>query len=379
MNAPEEHETMATEEPRKMATEEHRTVATEKHRKMTTDEHRKRATDEHRRTLRWMPRTTAFACVVLGWSVGLLSWLTAVVAAQTNTVANTPQVRASVDRTAVWVGDRVRFTIEIDCPPNVDVLDDDLSRGKLKLEGFEIAGSESGRIDRGNGAVTRRFVYDLTTFRVDAPSLRVAPFSARYYVRRPGQRLDDAAPAGEVQVPGVTVALRSTLPDAPDYPLRDAKTAVPRGRMYALAQPVGIALIVVSFAPVAFWAIALVDRRRRRVTVRSPRKARSDERLSLQAVRELDLTSEASRREACTRIETVVREHVRDVWGVPGPSLVPAEIAPALSARGGRIDPQRVAALLAACERARYAPAPPSAEACRDALSEAEQLIEARR
>jgi hypothetical protein len=33
-----------------------------------------------------------------------------------------------VSRTAVWVGDRVRFTIDIDCPPGVDVLDDDLSR-----------------------------------------------------------------------------------------------------------------------------------------------------------------------------------------------------------------------------------------------------------
>ena len=347
---------------------------------MPTEEHRRTprrvvrcgsvVTQGHRRT----PRRAVQSC-----SVALFLWLSAAATAQTGIVSGKPQVHTSLDRTAVWVGDRVRFTIEIDCPPNIDVLDDDLSKDKLKLEGFEVAGSESARLDRENGGVTRRFVYDLTTFRVDAPSLRVAPLSARYYVRRPGQRIDDLAPAGGVQVPGVTVALRSTLPDAPDYPLRDAKAAVPRGRLYALAQPVGIALIIVSFAPVAFWAITLANRHRQRVTERSPRKARSDERASLQAVRELDLTSEASRREACTRIETVVREHVRDVWGVPGPSLVPAEIAPALSARGGRIDPQRVAALLAACERARYAPAPPSAEACRDALSEAEQLIEVRR
>lgn len=321
------------------------------------------------------------ACVVLCCSVALLLWLVAVAAAQTNSASNKPRVHVSVDRTAVWVGDRVRYTIEIDCPPNMDVLDDDLSKDKLKLEGFEIASSESGRIDREDGAVTRRFVYDLITYGVGGSSLRVAPFSARYYIRRPGQRLDDAAPAGDVAVPGVSVALRSTLPDAPEYPLRDAKPAAPRGRLYTLAQPVGIALVVVSFAPVAFWAMAVANRRRRRATQRSPRKTRSEERASLDAVRELDLTAEPSRREAYTRIDAVVREHLRSVWGVAGPSLVPAEVGPALTERAARVDADRVAALLAQCERARYGPphALPNAETCRDALAEAEQVIEARR
>jgi hypothetical protein len=65
---------------------------------------------------------------------------------------------------------------------------------------------------------------------------------------------------------------------------------------------------------------------------------------------------------------------------VPGASLTPHEVQPALAEGSARIDAARVAALLAACERARYAPphAVPSADACRDAISEAEELLVAR-
>ncbi len=306
--------------------------------------------------------------------------LTASVNTQAPTSGARPQVRTSVDRTAVWVGDRVRFTVEFDCPRGIDVLEDDLSKDKLKLDGLEVVTSESSRIDGSDESATRRFVYELTTYRVDVPALRVAPFSVRYYVRRPGPRLEDAAPAGEVQVPATTIAFRSTLPEVQEYQLRDSRPAIPRARTFALARPAGLALVVMSFAPVAFWVAAAIGRRRRRPVHRSARKVRSDERESLQAARDLDLTSEEGRRVAYTKIDALVREHLRDVCGVPGPSLTPAEVQPALETRDSRIDAERVAALLAACERARYAPshAIPSADACRDALTEAEQLLGAR-
>jgi hypothetical protein len=142
----------------------------------------------------------------------------------------------------------------------------------------------------------------------------------------------------------------------------------------------GIALVIVSFAPVVFWAGAAVARRRQRPAHRSVRKVRGDERASLEAARELDLTSEDARREACTRIDLLIREHLRDLFGVAAAGLTPPEVEPALAERGARIDGARVAALLAACERARYAPrhAIPSADACRHALDEAEELLGAR-
>ncbi len=291
-----------------------------------------------------------------------------------------PHVRASVDRTAVWVGDRVRFTIEIDCPRGVEVLDDDVSKDHLKLDGFDVVGSDASRIERADGTTIRRFTYELTTYRVDVPALRIAPLSVRYYVRHPGQRLEDAAPAGDVQVPGTSIAFRSTLPDAQEYAVRDSRPATRRSRLFALAEPVGRALVIVSFAPAVIWAFTALARRRRQPVHRSVRRVRSDERASLGAARDLDLTSETARREAFTKVDVLVREHLRDVCGVDGPSLTPDEVPPALAGRSVSIDAQRVAALLAACERARYAPrhAVPSADACRDAMAEAEQLFGAR-
>jgi len=318
--------------------------------------------------------------VTRSWSVvacAAVVSFTAGASAQAPASMPKPQVRMSITRTAVWVGDRVRFTIDIDCPRGVDVLDDDLSKDKLKVEGLDIVSSDTGRIDHPGETTTRRFTYELTTYRVDVPALRIAPLSVRYYVRRPGQRLEDAAPAGDVQIPGTSIAFRSTLPEAQEYNVRDSRPAMSRPRIFALAQPVGLALVIVSFAPAAFWTLAAVARRRHRPVHRSVRRVRSDERASLQAARELDLASDEARREAYTKIDVLVREHLRDVCGVAGASLTPAEVQPALAGREVRIDAERVAALLAACERARYAPrhAVPSPDACREAMAEAEQLL----
>lgn len=111
------------------------------------------------------------------------------------------------------------------------------------------------------------------------------------------------------------------------------------------------------------------------------RQVHQEERTSLDAVRAIDVTTADGRREAYTKINVLVRDHLRDVCGVPGPSLTAAEIEPALAAgRATRVPAETVTALLAACETARYAPpaALPPADACRDAIEQAAQVLAAR-
>jgi hypothetical protein len=288
------------------------------------------------------------------------------------------QVRTSLDRTAVWVADRVTYTIDIICRRGVDVLDEDLAREKVKLDGLEMVAADAMQETANDGSITHHYTYTLTTYRVDVQELRIAPISIRYYVKRPGQRLQDATPAGEAQVPGAGIALRSTLPDQQDTAaLRDRHPAATRATLFSLAQPVGLGLVIASVAPVLFWATAVVSRSRHRAAHRSKRQVRHEERESLETARSLDVTTAEGRREAYTRIDSVVRDYLREVCGIPGSSLTPAEIPPALAARGSRIPAETVAALLAECERARYAPpdALPAAEACRDALAQAEQVL----
>jgi hypothetical protein len=283
----------------------------------------------------------------------------------------------SVDRTAIWVGDRVTYSIHITSPRGFDVLDDDLVQDKLKLEGLEVVSADTSRVERADGAVLRRFDYVLTSYRVDMPALKIAPMSVRYFATRPGQRLEDAAAAGEVPVPGAVIALRSVLPELEELALRDSRASLERPAMFALTQPVGIGLILVSIVPVAIWALALATRVRRQQATRSRRQARRDEQRTLEAARALDVSDPQGRREAYTQIDAVVRDHLRDVAGIAGPSLTPVEVGAAMNGRASRIPAESVVALLAECETARYGPpsALPSAEACRDALAQAERIV----
>lgn len=290
-------------------------------------------------------------------------------------------VRASLDRTAVWVADRLTYTVQITCAPGIDVLDDDLSRDKLKLDGLEVAGTDTGR-DAGPGGTTiRTFRYHLTTYKVDQRALKIGDISARYYRVRPGQGLEGGAPIGEARVPGTVVAFRSMLPEDQDtYPLRDDKPSGVRRQLLANLQPIGTGLVVASIVPALFWVVGLVQERRPRTPRRSVKQVQQEERTSLDAVRAIDVNSVDGRREAYTKISELVRDHLRDVVGIPGPSLTPSEIEPALASRSTRVSGETVTALLTECDAARYAPpdALPSADACRAAIDRAAQVLAVR-
>jgi len=287
-------------------------------------------------------------------------------------------VRTSLDRTAMWVADRVTYTIEMTCKRGVDVLADDLSRDKLKTEGLDVIDGSTGRRSTADGGTVYRFDYVLTTYRTDVPALTIAPLRVRYAVRRAGQRLEDAAPAGDVPVPGATIAFRSVLPDDPDHSgIRSDKPPHARPARYAALQLVGIGLVIVAIVPGVLAIAALVRRIRRPRLRRSARAVRHEERASLDAVRQMNIETAEGRREIFSELDALVRQHLRDACGVPAAGLTPHEVPFALTAANARVPAALVAAVLEACELARYAPphATPSADACREAIKSVEQIV----
>lgn len=314
------------------------------------------------------------------WLCGyLVIWSTASASAP---AAQSPQsdvtVRTSLDRTAVWVADRVTYTIEITCKRRVDVIADDLSRDKLKVEGLDIIGGDTDRRSAPDGTTIYQFRYVLTTYGIDRPTLKIAPLAIRYAVRRAGQRLEDAAPAGEVQVSGATIALRSVLPDDQDLSgIRSNKPPHTRAMRFAALQPIGVALVIVSLVPALLAIGALVRRSRRRRVRRPARAARHEERASLEAVRTMDVDTIEGRREVFTQLDALVREHLRQQCGVAGASLTPDEVPFALATTSTKVPAELVASVLATCQLARYAPvhAIPSADACRRAVEQVEQVL----
>ncbi len=291
----------------------------------------------------------------------------------------TPPVRvhASVDRTAIWAGDRITYAVDLVCARGVEVLLDDLAKEKLRVNGLDVVSSDTTTTTDASERTTYRLRYVLTTYRVDVPSLSIEPLSARYYERRPGQRLQDIAPAGEVAIPGAAIAFRSTLPDQPAYELRDGRAPAARHAVPARANAIGLALVVVSLAPAALLAVALLRRRPRKTGRRSARQVRLDHRATLERLRALDVTTEDDRRRAYDEISAAVRQHLAATSGVPAPSLTAEEVDAALASAGSRAPRQSVTTLLVSCDEARYGPiqALPPAQACREALATAEQVI----
>jgi hypothetical protein len=300
-----------------------------------------------------------------------------------------PRVASSVDRTAMWVADRISFTVEIDCAPGVDILPDDVAREKLRLNGLEAVSSDVSTTADATDRKVYRIKYLLTTYRVDNPSPSIETMNVRYYARRPGERIQDVAPAGEVQVPGAVLAFRSTLPEnQTELAVRDGRAPLPRQAFFARTAQLGLALIVVSAAPVLVIAAAAMRRRTAgRPARRSARQVKQDRRAMLDRLRAMDVSSEEDRRRACNEISAAVRGYVAAHAHVPAAALTPTEVDAALAGAsfdsrrslrsGGRVPRETVVSLLTRCDEARYAPhaAVMSAEACRDALTTAEQLL----
>ncbi len=290
-----------------------------------------------------------------------------------------PQVSSSVDRTAIWIADRVTYSVDIVCAQGVDVLLDDISKEKLRLTGLEIVSTDATATTDAEGRTSHHLRYVLTTYKVDAAPATIEPLTIRYYAARPGQRLQESAPAGEVRIPGATVAFRSTLPDnAATSVLRDGREPAARSWVFSNARQLGLAAVILSLAPAAFVLAGVIRRQTRAVTAkRSKRRVRADHRATLERLRTLDVATEDDRRRAYDEISTALREHVASRSHVPATALTAEELDSALASTGGRLPRESIASLLATCDEARYGPARalPNSEQCRDALSTAEQLL----
>jgi hypothetical protein len=287
-------------------------------------------------------------------------------------------VRSSVDRSAVWIGDRFAFTITVECSNGTDIIAEDLSRDRLQTQELDILGVEETREDLGDDLIIYRFVYDLTTYSFFPATKVIGDMNLRHFVRRPGQRPEDIVPAGEIVVPGATVVVRSLLPDnLESAQYRYEREPAPRATALTLMQPIGIALVIVAVVPAVLWAVALLRRLRQRQRRESALKLRLRERAALDELRALDVEDEAGRRTAYDRLSALVRSHVFGTWGVSANGLTPDEIALALSAQGHGDETAAAVSFLDTCDKARYGGPEelPSRDACLSAIDQAAELI----
>ena len=261
------------------------------------------------------------------------------------------EVRTSLSRTAMWVGDQVVYTVALQCAPGVDVLLDDLLKERIRIDGGEILNAETARREDG-GRITHTVSYTLGTYRVDVPAVTVSPQSVRYYVRGGGQRPGDAAPAGEVIIPQLVVAVRSTIPDSDRaIELRPPAEVRLAPRFLRLAQPLGLALILIAIVPAAILSLGLARRLRGIRRAYDSRRSRRLQGGSFAEIKALQPSSDSQRIEAFGKLDALVRDHLQLTTGIEARALTPAVMRKILETRAPRAAHERIEAVLAACER----------------------------
>lgn len=288
------------------------------------------------------------------------------------------EIRAWLSRTAVWIGDRVTYTVEIKCAPHIDILTDDLDKEKLHLEGFEVVAADAENIRGPSGEVTHRFRYELVTYEINAPILKIADIPLRYYIKSAGQRIDDIVPAGEARVPAAAVAFRSTIPEQQEsYSIRDMISQPGLPALFQFLQPVGAALIIIFIAPVAFWGVALLRRRRQPKSKKKQAETQRSSRATLEMIKRMDASTEAERREAYSRLDSVLRGHLTLSVGLPANTLTAHEIEAELLKRGARLPVHSLSSVLKECELACFGPPArlPAPVQFQNAVQETEKIL----
>ena len=303
-----------------------------------------------------------------------------IAAPQAPAVSSAVEVHTSVSQTAIWVGDRVAYSIELRCAPDVDIVTDDFAKERLHVDGLEIRDMAIERDANDAGRLTYRVNYNLVTFNLEAKNYGIGEIPVRYSIRKAGQRAEDQShPAGVVRIPALKLVLRSTLLDG-EVPveIHDGRPLRPLPRRMALAQPVGIGLLVLAAAPVGVLIFTLV-RRARSSRSKGPRRVtRRERRATLDEIKALDVATPDERRDAYAKLDAWVRDHAQQATGVTAAALTPPELAGAITQPERAAYLAQVQTLVTECERAKYAPQPPDAAHWSSALIEAEQLLDAK-
>jgi hypothetical protein len=259
-----------------------------------------------------------------------------------------------VDRTALFPGDSLKYHIEIRVDANMGILLDDIQADELSLTGLELISANIDE-DSSDEGTSYHAIYNLATFQTGTATLRIDELRVRYYFRRPGQRLENVAAAGEIVVPAVSLALQSTLPaDPASLGLRDmGKLGTLQGLMRG-AGILGLILFLVSVIPL----IILLTRRFEKSDIQQAAHDREEmiqeTSAELLQLKKLDPNIPEQRLDGFNQIEHILKEYIENTVEIKATPLTSAELSKRVSALEPILPASEFEVILEACETARY-------------------------
>jgi hypothetical protein len=243
-------------------------------------------------------------------------------------VTVTPQV----DKTAIWVGDDVRYTIRAVHDANVEMVLDNFTKERLPLAPFVIRDIDIQRKEWAGDKGAVEITLLLTTFETGKPELTIPLIPIYYFVREPGQS-EKERPVDSVPAPAMPIGLRSALVTESLIP-RTAKPPASPGFALAFA-PLGLGLVgLLSLGAYGGWR-AWEKYHPNETSGQLTREAREKiVRDSLARLRNDVATSGDDPRQWSSAIASALRAMVGELLQIPAAAQTPEEIEASLKQSG---------------------------------------------
>ncbi len=263
-------------------------------------------------------------------------------------------VTTRLDRTALWVGDSLEYTIQIIHPRSVQFVMDDLKKENLSLPPFVLRDVRAEERDWRDDRKLFEVVLLLTTYESGKSELVVPPV-ALYYFRREGTVSEKEARAQAIRIPPQKIALRSTLPGGQPR-LREFKQIQPVDLSLAIGALV-LGLIGMGFvgsrAAARLWHAVHRDKAIKRPVSRRVRERWIHE--GLQRIRQMVQDPPQDPKAFYAETGQFVRQYLTEWLDVEARGLTPIETEEALKGAGyNGAFAQQLSALLEQCEDAQY-------------------------
>ena len=290
-------------------------------------------------------------------------------------VSVTPQL----DKTAIWVGDDLRYTIRAVYASNVEMVLDNFTRERLPLAPFVLRDIDIRHKDWAGDNKAVEITLTLTTFETGKDSLTIPLVPLYYFVREPGAA-EKERPVDSVAAPPMPVGLRSALVAESLIP-RSSKPPHSPGLAAALV-PLGLGLAgLLGLGGLLCWR----QWRRSHPDELAGQLSREERerivRASLSRLRaEVPAAGEDPRRWSGAMAATL-RGMMSELFQIHGAAQTPDEIETALARSGADVSlAAQVKALLGECDALRYGRDHSDAERLRaQLLQSVERLMQAPR
>jgi hypothetical protein len=269
-----------------------------------------------------------------------------------------PKINVSthLDRTAIWVGDTVLYTVRAIHDPDIEFVLDSLKKESLNLAPFVVreVAVRQGPFE-GNKKITE-VILQLATYESGQPELRIPSFVLYYFTRKPGLERSGDTLAESFSVPASRVGLRSTL-TADARRLRDSREIAAAGSerwITALALGfVGLAFLGVQTARWLWTSSAPERPKTRQPTRRARRRLLRD---FLRATQSMGRDSAEDQQRFYSEVSRFVRLYLGQSLEIDAAGMTPDELAGILENRGRNGLGAPVKNLLEKCEQVLYTP-----------------------